>query len=294
MPASITQPQLAEWQRLSDEATPGPWTNDDTDGEIEGPNGGTVALVPDHGSILTVKRTGEEWSSVNTHFICAARTALPLLLAALAERERELAEAREERDGALAALDGALHVSARPYRDGYLCIDCDEHVTSYMVCDEAWAEAVPEYRSLKEELEAKHDAGRASAVSVCVACLAHRLRRDLLPADFNDSPGNDTIRLGIAMGQASRGEALAEVERLRSEIDGSQLRTEEQRQRRDEDRAHLGALVHLIASTNAAGRFVPAAGVGGGVVRELSSAPRFIAAAAHLGLGPDGEAKEET
>lgn len=78
MPTDITPEMRATWQRLCEEATPGPW--EWSDGTLMA-NGWIVidyALddIPDGA------------------FIAAARTALPLLLAALAEREAGVADYR--------------------------------------------------------------------------------------------------------------------------------------------------------------------------------------------------------
>jgi hypothetical protein len=79
MPDRITEQQLADWQRLADAATPGPWFVDFA-GEI----GEKFAIICDvaRGSWGSdALNFGEDHATAQ--FVAAARVAVPALIAAL-------------------------------------------------------------------------------------------------------------------------------------------------------------------------------------------------------------------
>jgi hypothetical protein len=165
----------------------------------------------------------------------------------LAERERELAEAMEQNNAWRSAIEsqacGAI-------------VSPDAARTAVKELLASRDEALAEVARLNEELN-----DRATEL----VNLRDRM--------------SSLEKLDVLQMRDERDLALAEVARLRNELDGSQLRTEKQRQRRDEDRAHLLALVQTLEPL---------------VVSRAASRPlreALASACAHLGLGPDGEAK---
>jgi hypothetical protein len=321
MPPSITQSQLAEWQRLSDEATSGPWQKWN---EGHGPRDLAPFSVvtsaggddPNEGNDTTI---AERATRPNAAFIAAARTALPLLLAALAERERELAEARSardalaeerddanggatlnrcalknalrERDEALASLDVArAEVAVLRGEDCLVdgdgpcgaCLKCsqasrDEALTQRDMLAGGLNVATEERSMLAKERDAAHEA---------IARIASRLG-GAIGSTWPEACA--AVINGVAALQASRDEALAEVERQRQYAANATAwaRREEQEtivalEKQEADRSHLTALVQTLEPL---------------VVSRAASRPlreALARACAHLGLGPDGEAKEET
>jgi hypothetical protein len=106
-----SEEQIAEWQRLADEATPGPWGW-----------GGSGVAGGECGEVLIAKT---DWSDVeglsaevlnrnrdNGRFIAAAREAVPALIARLAEVEGEV-----ERWKSMADSHWDLHEQAAAERD---------------------------------------------------------------------------------------------------------------------------------------------------------------------------------
>lgn len=88
-----------------------------------------------------------------------------------------------------------------------ICRDCKDYSTPYMVRDEVWNEAWPEYRELRQVLREKHrntwSEGK-SHVYLCLPCLEKRLGRTLMPADFDlELPINAAIRQGLWMAKAT-------------------------------------------------------------------------------------------
>lgn len=92
---TITQEQLAEWQALTEAATPGPWRGDRDDGTIKyavlGYRDETIIAV-DHknGTSGFLGDNGDN----DEKFVTAAREAMPALLAEV-KRQAERAEAAE-------------------------------------------------------------------------------------------------------------------------------------------------------------------------------------------------------
>lgn len=100
---TVTTEQLAEWERLADEATEGPWAvdaiMDDSETEIilgyEIPNAGSPIMLAatfdddDEGPGRITPREGRN----NARFIAASRIAVPLLIQRIRELEKELANA---------------------------------------------------------------------------------------------------------------------------------------------------------------------------------------------------------
>lgn len=106
----IKPEQLAEWKRLAEEATPGPWRC-----ECEPDYGHYVHAAPGtptftggdmSGTLITGEfgDSGETLGEADSHFIAAARTAVPALVAEV-ERLREIETAARE-------FERDVHVSA--------------------------------------------------------------------------------------------------------------------------------------------------------------------------------------
>lgn len=85
--------QLAEIEARANRATPGPWQRD-------GCNGGefycVLAKNPGHLSDLLCTMRGRSSEVADSDFIAHARTDIPLLIAALRERESEIESLRAE------------------------------------------------------------------------------------------------------------------------------------------------------------------------------------------------------
>jgi hypothetical protein len=93
----IDPKQLGEWQALSDNATPGPWTlrpdHDDADHDHVESSQGSIAQV----EILDGIEVSEGEDVPDAAFIAAARTAVPALIAeVLRLREMLLEEVGED------------------------------------------------------------------------------------------------------------------------------------------------------------------------------------------------------
>lgn len=104
----ISQRKLDEWKKLADEATPGPWAVDKINDEctIWGPHGSGFALwgatrkIPDSdgkmdGPIVVTsdgEYVGSDRAVQNAAFICAARSAVPLLIKEINQLRKEIRE----------------------------------------------------------------------------------------------------------------------------------------------------------------------------------------------------------
>lgn len=82
------------------------------------------------------------------------------------------------------------------------CWDCKLVHDSFMVKNEIWRQAFPDYVEQKRKLKEKHGLERPFLVTIhlCFRCLEKRLRRKLVPEDFNLLlPINHGIALGMTM-----------------------------------------------------------------------------------------------
>lgn len=73
-------------------------------------------------------------------------------------------------------------------QETYKCIDCKKHCGNYMVKNNVWEEAMPdyiEYKKLPDEI---------NIVSLCLGCLEKRLNRKITINDFEKVPINEPIR----------------------------------------------------------------------------------------------------
>jgi hypothetical protein len=81
----VTPERLVEIEARCAAATPGEWTHnldlDPPDAGIEGPGGGTVCHVQEHGNVNTVAWAGEAFRHADARFIAHARQDVPDLLA---------------------------------------------------------------------------------------------------------------------------------------------------------------------------------------------------------------------
>ena len=73
----------------------------------------------------------------------------------------------------------------------YKCDDCGEPVYGYMLKDDIWKIAVPDYEKILT-LQ-KH-------FYLCFSCIKHRLGRQLKVTDFTDAPINAPIIEGVLAG----------------------------------------------------------------------------------------------
>jgi len=79
------------------------------------------------------------------------------------------------------------------------CYDCGKCSCMYMVHDELWQKAWPEYRELRAELVPKYSF--RIFLCLCLECLEVRIKRPLLISDFTPAPINDGIRIGYTLGK---------------------------------------------------------------------------------------------
>jgi hypothetical protein len=82
------------------------------------------------------------------------------------------------------------------------CWDCKLVHDSFMVKNEVWKQAMPEYVEEKRKLKSMYGLDRPFLVTIhlCFYCLEKRLGRHLRPEDFNLLlPINHGIALGMAM-----------------------------------------------------------------------------------------------
>jgi hypothetical protein len=91
-------------------------------------------------------------------------------------------------------------------KDGGLgCYVCDKATPTYMVLDEVWLKAFPNYREVQSELRARwpgkeREHREKRFVSLCLYCLEQRLGRSLLATDFDlGLPINQGILWGALM-----------------------------------------------------------------------------------------------
>ena len=80
----------------------------------------------------------------------------------------------------------------------FLCLDCGKLSEWYMLENEVWLAAVPEYSVLK----VTH-----SRVFFCLSCVEARLGRALLRVDFTSHRANELLRWGYSMAQREQYEA---------------------------------------------------------------------------------------
>lgn len=116
---TVDAERLAEWKRLTEAATPGPWTWDDDDW-------GELVLLGEKDA--TIIRRNDDGELVSDHddrnFIAVARTAMSALLDAVAALTADLAAARRERDALAAALERLEWSVPLAYSDAYACPAC--------------------------------------------------------------------------------------------------------------------------------------------------------------------------
>lgn len=155
----ITKEQRDEWRRLADAATPGEWREDDGhvfQGELADKRVATIRaklaglpyekafLDPDGASIAHCQ---QEWdnSDANAAFIAAARSAVPALLDALDEAERERDKLLEhlERHRTATAAGRESNDRLREALRGLLLHACPDHAQPLSWCHscKAWTAA---------------------------------------------------------------------------------------------------------------------------------------------------------
>lgn len=107
--ATPSEAQLAEWERLAAEATPGPWKRDPVAGckAIKGGKNGPHRQSQYDEIAYTMGLADDDTDAANADLMVAARTAVPALVRALRDARAHAAAARREgwREGMLAAAD---------------------------------------------------------------------------------------------------------------------------------------------------------------------------------------------
>lgn len=111
----LTDEQLAEWERLANEAMPGPWECDYSSGSV---NSCAPQFLLDDEGPLWVADYGSTANEQNGEFIAAAREAVPELIA-------EVRRLREQCKLLLDALD--WHANETNYSSYYTDGWCREH-----------------------------------------------------------------------------------------------------------------------------------------------------------------------
>ena len=80
-----------------------------------------------------------------------------------------------------------MNKSKQLIQNSYKCVDCDKHMSPYMVKNEVWHKAWSTYRAYLDSIKCpglRHG-------NLCIKCLAKRLRRPLTIDDFTDVPSNE-------------------------------------------------------------------------------------------------------
>lgn len=85
---------------------------------------------------------------------------------------------------------GCVSVTVSDKDREYYCYDCSHYPPSYMVLDEVWERAVPDYREQR----------KSRRFNLCFSCLESRLGRELTVRDFQEVPVNQGIFFGYLMG----------------------------------------------------------------------------------------------
>jgi hypothetical protein len=203
----VTDEQLQEWQRLADEATPGPWENwtieDDGNRQDE-----WSAVGPVHADMQGAVK--------DAAFIAAARTAVPALVAevrmlrsdwlnAVAERNRERADA-----GEWAGLAGSHRIERDEARAEVerLTVKLGAASTQYHVMRDSYEPLCQERNALQAEVEQLR-----VALDEREGDMHIRIRAGY------DKAVADAWREKVAEVERERDEARAEVERLREALE---------------------------------------------------------------------------
>ena len=94
------------------------------------------------------------------------------------------------------------------------CWDCKQRTDPYMVQDDVWLEAWPDYMVWREHLTSllrtKDKPNNPLRLVLCFDCLERRLGRKLVIYDLTSAPINRLLKKGAEMG-------LAELQKLRKE-----------------------------------------------------------------------------
>lgn len=104
-----------------------------------------------------------------------------------------LLEDRRQPDWAEKAFRLAELCSRTPKR--FHCIDCNGHAEMYMIHDELWNSALPDWYEMKRV---------TGHIYCCFSCLEKRIGRELTKEDFTNAPINDPIHFGIKLGRQGR------------------------------------------------------------------------------------------
>ena len=70
----------------------------------------------------------------------------------------------------------------------HVCNDCGSYVNTYMVKNEIWDKAWPDWRAIRAVLATKHNDTKQKntiCLNLCLPCLSHRLGRKLNINDFD-------------------------------------------------------------------------------------------------------------
>lgn len=91
-------------------------------------------------------------------------------------------------------------ISGLNNRKPYHCFDCRGASASYMVRNEVWLKAWPDYENVKRNLKMVFSGTPFTHLELCISCLEKRLGRNLNADDFDlNLPINHGIALGLRM-----------------------------------------------------------------------------------------------
>lgn len=97
-------------------------------------------------------------------------------------------------------------------REKYGCMEC-RRIDLYMVRDEVWMTAVPNYFRLRPSRRRED-----LLTNLCLRCLEKRLGRPLTLQDFTDTEVNDPIRFGWDMALRARVRVINDLD-MQIELD---------------------------------------------------------------------------
>ena len=108
----------------------------------------------------------------------------------------------------LAAKSFIERVEAAGRNPRFCCFNCGAREESYMVMNQVWLRAWPDYwewrRELRSLLATSANTDGKMRLLLCLSCLERKLGRPLVVSDFTDVPINDKIFIGVRIGRRER------------------------------------------------------------------------------------------
>jgi hypothetical protein len=109
----------------------------------------------------------------------------------------------------------SLHYLAATKKEAFKCYDCARPCGEYIVKDEVWRAAWPDYYALKRRLLQEYPTMEErwhTYLQLCYRCFIIRLGRPLVLADFRmETPCNDGIRIGLLLAEGQQRESTQEA-----------------------------------------------------------------------------------